>query len=155
MPQQEITAFVQLVIKSSQYPEPCRSVEIDQDIPTKDDIDLSDQLQQLSRKAAKLSGPAVIIMPPLTEIGDLETYYSNHDAKFGFDTCNHIFTSVEINSNGDMSPCRDYHDFVVGNVKDQTVTELWNSEPYRKFRLSLSQKGLMPACTRCCGLMGY
>ena len=116
---------------------------------------LAEQLKQLSRKAGQLSGPGVIIMPPLTESHDLETYYSNHDAKFGFNTCNHIFTSVEINSNGDMSPCRDYHDFVVGNVKDKTVTQLWNSESYCTFRKSLSRKGLMPACTRCCGLMGY
>ena len=41
------------------------------------------------------------------------------------------------------------------NVKEKTVTQLWNSAPYRKFRKSISEKGLMPVCTRCCGLMGY
>jgi radical SAM protein with 4Fe4S-binding SPASM domain len=116
---------------------------------------LSEHLQALSRRAASMSGPAVVIMPPLTEPKDLEEYYTNHDCRFGFDRCVSIFSAVEINSNGDMSPCRDYHDFVVGNVKENTITELWNSEPYKKFRKSLSEKGLMPVCTRCCGLMGY
>jgi radical SAM protein with 4Fe4S-binding SPASM domain len=116
---------------------------------------LADQLQKLSERAAKFSGPAVVIMPPLTEPADLESYYTDHEQRFGFDRCVSIFSAVEINSNGDMSPCRDYHDFVVGNVKEKTISELWNSESYRKFRKSLSEKGLMPVCTRCCGLMGY
>ncbi len=116
---------------------------------------LSDQLKRISDRAGSLSGPAVIIMPPLTDARDLETYYTDHDCRFGFDRCVSIFSAVEINSNGDMSPCRDYHDFVVGNIKEKTITDLWNSEPYRKFRKSISEKGLMPVCTRCCGLMGY
>jgi radical SAM protein with 4Fe4S-binding SPASM domain len=116
---------------------------------------LADQLKTLNARASDMSGPGVVIMPPLTEIQDIETYYTDHDCRFGFDRCVSIFSAVEINSNGDMSPCRDYHDFVVGNVKEHTITELWNSEPYKKFRQSLSEKGLMPVCTRCCGLMGY
>lgn len=116
---------------------------------------LSSQLKQLSARAADLSGPAVIIMPPLTSVEDLERYYTDHDCRFGFDRCVSIFSAVELNSNGDMSPCRDYHDFVVGNVKENTITDLWNSPQYRTFRKSLSEEGLMPVCTRCCGLMGY
>jgi radical SAM protein with 4Fe4S-binding SPASM domain len=116
---------------------------------------LSDQLKTLSARTSDMSGPGVVIMPPLTEVQELQTYYTDHDCRFGFDRCVSIFSAVEINSNGDMSPCRDYHDFVVGNVKEQTITELWNSEPYKKFRKSLSEKGLMPVCSRCCGLMGY
>ncbi len=116
---------------------------------------LSDQLTRLNALASDRTGPGVVIMPPLTEPRELETYYTDHDCSFGFDRCVSIFSAVEINSNGDMSPCRDYHDFVVGNVKENTITELWNASPYKKFRKSLSEKGLMPVCTRCCGLMGY
>ena len=116
---------------------------------------LSAQLKKLGRKSTKLSGPSVIILPPLTRVEDLEKYYTDHSCAFGYDRCVSVYSAVEINSNGDMSPCRDYHDFVVGNVKEKTVTQIWNSEPYRKFRKSISEKGLMPVCTRCCGLMGY
>ncbi len=116
---------------------------------------LSDQLKKLSKLSLRLSGPAVIIVPPIMEPGDLDQYYTEHACTFGYDRCVSVYSAVEINSNGDMSPCRDYHDFVVGNVKDKTVTELWKSEPYRKFRKSISEQGLMPVCTRCCGLMGY
>jgi len=116
---------------------------------------LAEQLRRLHKLGASTDGPGVIIMPALTEPADLERYYSDHNCRFGFDRCVSIFSAVEINSNGDMSPCRDYHDFVVGNVKEKTITELWNSEPYRRFRRSISREGLMPVCSRCCGLMGY
>ncbi len=115
---------------------------------------LSHQLTELSRRAVSRKGPSVLILPHLTSAADLERYYTDHDATFGHDRCTSIYRAVEINANGDMSPCRDYHDYVVGNVKTDTITALWNSDKYRKFRCSVSSEGLMPVCTRCCGLMG-
>lgn len=115
---------------------------------------LSKQLDALLRRGMRASGPGVFLIPHLTGPADLERYYTQHDATFGFDRCSSIYRAVEINSNGDMSPCRDYNDFVVGNIKTQTITEIWNNERYRSFRKSLKTEGLMPVCTRCCGLMG-
>jgi radical SAM protein with 4Fe4S-binding SPASM domain len=121
----------------------------------KDWVTLAGQLQELERRSAAPTAPAVNIIPRLTSEDDLRKYYTDHAATFGFNRCLSIFRAVEIDSDGDMSPCRDYHDYVVGNVRETTVTELWNNEKYRAFRASLSTGGLMPACTRCCGLMGY
>ncbi len=119
-----------------------------------DYLKLSEQLTAICKRALSPKGPAVIILPHLTKPQDLERYYTDHDATFGYDRCTSIYRMVEINANGDMSPCRDYHDYVVGNVKTGTITELWNNETYRRFRCSLGKDGLMPVCTRCCGLMG-
>ena len=102
----------------------------------------------------KAREPAVFIVPPLTEPHQLERYYTDHGSLFGYKKCVSIYRMVEIDSNGDMSPCRDYHDYIVGNVKDHTITELWNNHLYAKFRKSVTNDGLMPVCTRCCGLMG-
>ena len=115
---------------------------------------LSRQLTTLCRRATSSRGPAVVMLPHLTSPKDLERYYTDHSATFGYNRCTSIYRAVEINSNGDMSPCRDYHDYVVGNVKTRSITDLWNSESYRRFRRSLAEDGLMPVCTRCCGLMG-
>jgi radical SAM protein with 4Fe4S-binding SPASM domain len=115
---------------------------------------LSRQLAALNRKAMMPTGPAVLFIPNVTSAKALERYYTDHSATFGYNRCTSIYRAVEINSNGDMAPCRDYNDYVVGNVKTHTITELWNSAAYRRFRRSLSQEGLMPVCTRCCGLMG-
>ncbi len=116
---------------------------------------LDRQLKSLLARSSPWGAPPVSIIPNITGAENLAAYYTDHRADFGFKQCISIFQAVEINSNGDLSPCRDYHDYVVGNIKDRTISELWNSEAYRKFRRSLATEGLMPVCTRCCGLMGY
>ncbi len=116
---------------------------------------LDEEIQRLRRKPSSLSSPPVILMPFISGIDDLRRYYTDHACTFGFNQCISIYQAAEIDSNGDVSPCRDYHDYVAGSIKDHYLTEIWNSPAYRSFRKSLSQDGLMPVCTRCCGLMGY
>lgn len=120
-----------------------------------DHQELDRQIRSLRVKSRSWSAPPVTLIPPIEGPENLKAYYSDHSATFGFDQCVSIHQVVEVNSNGDVSPCRDYHDYVVGNIKTATLTELWNSPAYKKFRCSLSREGLMPVCRRCCGLMGY
>ena len=116
---------------------------------------LVNQIRELKTRSGSFSSPAVTFIPNIASHGDIQRYYTDHQETFGFNECISIFQAVELDSNGDMSPCRDYHDYIVGNVKEKTITELWNSEKYRIFRKSLTSDGLMPVCSRCCGLMGY
>jgi radical SAM protein with 4Fe4S-binding SPASM domain len=116
---------------------------------------LDDQIRELLRRSAPLNRTPVTFIPDLRGRANLRAYYADHGETFGYARCISIFQAVEIDSNGDMSPCRDYHDYVVGNVKRQTITALWNNARYRRFRTSLQTEGLMPVCSRCCGLMGY
>jgi len=116
---------------------------------------LDRQLQEVQKRSRAWSAPPVTVIPPIFGEANLRKYYTDHQARFGFDRCLSIYQLVEVNSNGDLSPCRDYHDYVVGNLKEHTITELWNSPAYRQFRCSLATEGLMPVCSRCCGLMGY
>jgi radical SAM protein with 4Fe4S-binding SPASM domain len=58
--------------------------------------------------------------------------------------------------NGDVAPCRDYPDYVVGNIKEDSILDIFNNGRYRKFRQALKDMGgLFPICARCCGLMGW
>lgn len=120
-----------------------------------DYAELDRQLQQLMAWSQAWDAPPVILIPPIRGSDNLQTYYTDHGATFGFDRCVSIYQAVEVNSNGALSPCRDYHDYVVGNVRQATISQLWNSPRYRDFRRSLAGAGLMPVCSRCCGLMGY
>ncbi|CAM2059761.1 putative Radical SAM domain protein [Desulfovibrionales bacterium] len=116
---------------------------------------LNTQLIELNACSRSWNSPPIIFIPDITGIANLKKYYTDHSSLFGYAQCVSIFQVVEIDSNGNLSPCRDYHDYIVGNICDNTITELWNSEAYRKFRRSLVTEGLMPICSRCCGLMGY
>ena len=113
------------------------------------------QMREIRRRSARRGTPPAVFIPNITGEADLREYYTNHANRFGFDQCISIHQVVEIDSNGDMSPCRDYHDYVVGNIHDHSIVDLWNSPAYAKFRKSLTSDGLMPVCSRCCGLMGY
>jgi radical SAM protein with 4Fe4S-binding SPASM domain len=97
----------------------------------------------------------VSIIPPLTGEADLAAYYTDHRALFGFDRCTAIFQEIQVMSDGRVTPCRSYIDYPVGHVKEATLTELWNSPAYVAFRRSLTRDGLMPVCSRCCGLLGF
>ncbi len=116
---------------------------------------LNRQMEALDSLSSAWNAPPVIFIPNVRGEENLRTYFTDHSARFGFEQCISIYQAVEVDSNGDMSPCRDYHDYVVGNIKDHTITEIWNSPPYQKFRRSLTIDGLMPVCSRCRGLMGY
>lgn len=121
-----------------------------------DDYEALDaQLETLKALSFSPGCPPVAFIPDIRGAENLRRYYTDHTDRFGFDRCVSIYQAVEVDSNGNVSPCRDYHDYVVGNIKEHTISELWNSPRYRRFRQSLSAEGLMPVCSRCCGLMGY
>ncbi len=96
-----------------------------------------------------------IMIPDLASREEINRYYTDHSATFGYNQCVSIYMTMEINSNGDVSLCRDYHDYVIGNIKKTPIVDIWTGQAAQKFRASISKDGLMPACRRCCGLMGF
>jgi radical SAM protein with 4Fe4S-binding SPASM domain len=111
-----------------------------------------EQMEELSRQTRRC--PPMMI-PNLRTAEDIRRYYTDHTATFGYDQCISIYMTLEIDSNGDVALCRDYHDYVIGNIKTDAIADIWNGTAARKFRTSISTEGLMPACRRCCGLMGF
>jgi radical SAM protein with 4Fe4S-binding SPASM domain len=71
------------------------------------------------------------------------------------DKCAAPWFSANINYNGDVAFCADYPDWIIGNVKDTPMLEIYNNERAVKFRKALknSPHGLFPACNRCYQLM--
>jgi len=113
------------------------------------------QIQEVLSRSRPWGAPPVSVIPPLSGETDLRTYYTDHRAGFGYRRCTAIYREMQIMSDGAVTPCRSYIDYPVGNVKEATLLELWNSPAYVKFRRSLMTEGLMPVCSRCCGLLGF
>ena len=87
---------------------------------------------------------------------DVRDYYLEPARMFGFNKCITPFLEVNVMPNGDVTTCRDYIDVKVGNITEKSLLDIWNGEGFVKFRkLLISKGGLMPQCTRCCGLMGF
>jgi len=68
--------------------------------------------------------------------------------------CKFPWTSVCITSNGDVVQHPRCFYKIFGNVKNNSLKEIWNNEEYRKFRRVMKEnKGILPGCNRCCGIM--
>ncbi len=118
------------------------------------DIDkIAQQVQEI--KAHKFKTP--ILFVPNLNSEQIRTYYTEPENFFGYKKCVSPWFQLDIMPNGDTVTCRDFPDFVTGNIKDSTIQEIYNGEKHRKFRQALRScdNGVFPICSRCCGLMGY
>ena len=52
---------------------------------------------------------------------------------------------------GKVSTCWDHPDYIVGDIRKEKFSDIWNGEKYRKFR-GIIKKELFPSCSRCTGL---
>lgn len=107
----------------------------------------------LTRVHSYKNGYPVITVPVIrpSRIGE---YYGDLK-KIVRDHCLAPWFSVNIDYNGDVHFCADYPDWVIGNIKQQTMWEIYNSDRAIKFRNELrnAPNGIFPACRRCYQLM--
>lgn len=115
---------------------------------------IAEQFSLLEDASNEPDMPLMNLFPELRSPADIHEYLTNHKAQFGFNKCISIYHTMEVNSTGEVSLCRDYFDYTIGNIKTHSPSEMFHGEKATKFRESMTSKGLMPVCRRCCGLMG-
>jgi len=99
--------------------------------------------------------PFHTMLIPDLDIDQIPDYYNDPTKTFGFGKCIQPWIVTEIMPNGDVATCRDYPDYVCGNIMEDSLLNIWNNDKYKKFRSTLKDEGLLPICARCCGLMGW
>jgi radical SAM protein with 4Fe4S-binding SPASM domain len=90
---------------------------------------------------------------PNLKSNEIVEYYNNPSNTFKYKRCLYPWDTIEIQPNGDVVTCRDFPDYVTGNISNNGILDIINNEKSRSFRNEL-KKGLFPICSRCCGLMG-
>jgi radical SAM protein with 4Fe4S-binding SPASM domain len=58
-------------------------------------------------------------------------------------------TSLCMSPDGDVFPCPAWHDYVVGNIHNETLVEIWNNSPRLQYLRSLRRKDLPQKCQTC------
>ncbi len=93
----------------------------------------------------------VTFAPDLSELEQLETYYLHPTIRVG-KTCYDVFNNLMIKSDGSVIPSHGRcFNVSVGNLYESNLKEIWNAEKLVELRKLLNkEKGLLPACTRCC-----
>jgi MoaA/NifB/PqqE/SkfB family radical SAM enzyme len=64
------------------------------------------------------------------------------------DVCNNTEKLIDIQPNGDANFCVDFPDYVIGNVKDATIKEIWNGSRASRFR-DFRREHPLAVCYRC------
>jgi Fe-coproporphyrin III synthase len=114
-------------------------------------IDLDKLLLEITQIKALKSSQKITFSPELTSINELNKYYKTTTEKIG-KTCNDVFSNLMIKTDGSIIPAHGRcYNVSMGNLHENTIEEIWNSQKYGQFRKDLVYAGgLFPACNRCC-----
>lgn len=120
---------------------------VEEELPRIDSDALIEEMHKLrQRKDLKV---AVTFYPNFTE-EEIRRYYTSFD--FLPTTYKHRCLSpwmvAYLFPDGSVRPCLSMN-LSVGNVKEASFKEIWNGEPYRRFRSEVKQRGFFPVCPRC------
>lgn len=93
----------------------------------------------------------VTILPPLPSREDIEKYYRHPEETFKWTEkcCWKPWVGVDIRANGDVVVCNDWPDYTVGNVRTESMADIWNGEKIKKIRDFISKGNEFSVCTRC------
>ena len=120
------------------------------------DMDTEKIVEQVRKiKSEKFKMPVLFVPDLKTE--DIRKYYSEPENFFGYRNCVTPWFELDIMPNGDIVTCRDFPDYVTGNIMESSILDIYNGEKHRTFRQALRscENGVFPICSRCCGLMGF
>jgi len=62
--------------------------------------------------------------------------------------CLGLSSRIDIQTNGSVTPCKKFPEFVVGNLQRSSLQEIWTGEAYRRFR-SIHNNTVNPLCLKC------
>jgi radical SAM protein with 4Fe4S-binding SPASM domain len=83
---------------------------------------------------------------PIMPIDDVIDHYENRPDLEHF-TCNVVWSTMHIGPYGDVFPCFSYN---MGNVRKNSLMEIWNGDKYKTFRKQLQKAGVFRGCIGCC-----
>jgi len=63
--------------------------------------------------------------------------------------CLAIANRMEVLADGRACSCKFFPEFIVGDVRESSVAELWHGQRFRELRAAMRQLGLMPICSKC------
>jgi MoaA/NifB/PqqE/SkfB family radical SAM enzyme len=110
-------------------------------------VDADAFLAELRTYHAALGGITDYPYFPMT--GDeYRTWFGDAVTPVGSTACANVEKLIDIQPSGDANFCVDFPDFVIGNVRESTIHDLWNSpraEAFREYR----RKQPLAVCNRC------
>jgi radical SAM protein with 4Fe4S-binding SPASM domain len=103
----------------------------------------------LSQEISRLRGLSRVTFFPDLVGEEIEQFYG--EGRQGTKGCRAPFRSVVVKPNGEVRFCPDewIDDYVLGNIREAGLGEIWWSRRARRFRRALLLRGSFPGCRRC------
>jgi MoaA/NifB/PqqE/SkfB family radical SAM enzyme len=79
---------------------------------------------------------------------DYRQWFTDYRTPVGPKHCPNVERLLDVQPNGDANFCVDFPDYCIGNVREHTIEELWNSPRAQNFRASRKTTPLT-ICSRC------
>lgn len=120
------------------------------------DLDLLAKELRFAREFQSDNIGRVVFKPKLTEVDQLQEYYSEQGAKIkNLSSCSVPWNGIAIATDGSCYwHMRCFNDYVLGNANDNSLNEIYFGKQATYFREKLEDNDYcFPACTRCCGVM--
>jgi len=99
------------------------------------------KLQNIKRRH-----PFVNIFPDLNE-SQINDYYKKPEKNILRKNCVCPWFFAVIQPDGRLTQCKE---FEMGNLNQNTFSQIWNGEKYKNFRQRLKNQHYFPICARCC-----
>lgn len=93
-----------------------------------------------------------ILFFPNLKNQDIAAYYLDHKNNFAYQRCAALDREIDIRHNGEVVICADYPDYVIGDLNQASIVQIWHGEKLAAFKKNIQEKGLLTICSRCCGL---
>jgi MoaA/NifB/PqqE/SkfB family radical SAM enzyme len=106
--------------------------------------------------AARPGFPRFTVVPDFEAPDRLHAFYREPSRFVGGRTCTDPWRMLLVRTDGTVVPAHGRcYDVPLGNVSQAPLAALWNGDAARGFRRDLlSAGGTLPACARCCGVIG-
>jgi MoaA/NifB/PqqE/SkfB family radical SAM enzyme len=109
------------------------------------DVDLL--LAELHAYRAALGGITDYPYFPMSE-AEYRTWFTDAVTPIGSIACANVEKLIDIQPTGEANFCVDFPDYAIGNVRESTIAELWNSPRAEAFRV-YRRKQPLAVCARC------
>jgi radical SAM protein with 4Fe4S-binding SPASM domain len=107
------------------------------------------RVREVVRQIKEKDWPILVRFQPDVSDADIEVMISGSGRPVqGRVRCLSKFHRISVLPNGDVTPCKLFPEFTVGNLVRQSFAEVWRAEPYCKMTKTLDRE-LTPVCGKC------
>lgn len=107
-----------------------------------------ENLLQVREKILNRKWRMQVKFQPNLSVDKIEKFVMDEEEREKCYRCFSVVDRMEVLPDGSVSSCKHFPEFVVGNLREKSVQEIWKGEEYNRVRQIVSC-GLMPACTKC------